>query len=405
MRRCRNVAGLIAVFCALSCSGDKSKDTAVPLPKGMAETAAVADASNPIGGDAPSLAPAETPSVEDGADDLEGSTDQKGSELDENVQLVLDYSPAEIAATEEVFRDLGPLYIDPAALNKDPVARPLPAVWEAKTALPWSAYWYPKRGAEMFQGPASPLRKLDMYLNRSGIPSAIADWEEERYDGNAADWEGLCDSWAIAAISTVEPKASMRLADIDFTASDLKAIAIKYFEGYRPRVYGRRYLGLAETDGQMQDLRPEAFHRIAEVFLGQRGQAIVIDEDPGPEIWAKPLFRMAFHMNLDDEVPDAIRVKAYPWMIRQRSIVDEAPTSLLSDLAAPSYDYRLYYSRESDGRLRVVSGEWIGTSADTHPDMILIPEEAQNKSQLNPVMKAGADEIRKFLVEAGLFPS
>jgi hypothetical protein len=194
---------------------------------------------------------------------------------------------------------------------------------------------------------------------------------------------------------------------VNFTPSDLKALTIKYFEGYKPKVYGRRYQGLAATDGLIQDLRPEAFHRLVEEYIGKQKKPIIIDEDPGPEIWSKPVFRMAINMMKDPEKPQAILVKAFPWMTRQRASVDNSTTSLASDLAAPTYEYRLYYDAKpgADGRLKIIAGEWIGASLNFHPDMVFLPEGKDNKDQYNPEFKKYNNEIRKLLEKAGMFKS
>ncbi|MCX6131313.1 MAG: hypothetical protein NTX25_19915 [Proteobacteria bacterium] len=259
----------------------------------------------------------------------------------------------------------------------------------------------------MFESIDSPLQKLDQYLKNQGKSSAIGNWEFEHYDSGAAEWEGMCDAWSLASISTIEPKKAQQIDGISFSVSDLKALAIKYYESYKPQIFGRRYQGSASTDGQIQDLRPEAFHRIVEEYIGKRQVPIIIDEDPGIEIWSKPMFRMSFIIYKDPQVSHAFLVKAYPWLIRQRDSVEEAPTSMTKDLEAPSYEYRLYYDPqpEADGRLRIIAGEWLGASLNSHPDMVYIPLESTNQRQTNPEISKNSSEIRKLLERAGMFKS
>ncbi len=320
----------------------------------------------------------------------------------------LTYQKEELAATREVFEALGELTIDPALIPANAGEKAKSTVFEvSKNSIPWAAFWYPKRGKEMFTDDNAPLQKLDRYLNSMNMPSQIANWEMDRFDERAAEWEGLCDSWAMAAISTIEPKSNQKIGDVEFTPSDLKALAIKYYEGYKPKIFGRRYQGLAATDGMIQDLRPEAFHRIVEEYIGKRKQPIVIDDDPGPEIWSKPMFRMSFTISKDPNRSHALLVKAFPWMTRQREFVDDAPTSIGKDLAAPSYEYRLYYAPEAtaNGRLRIIAGEWIGPSLNFHPDMVFLPQASTNQQQANPEMKKYQTEIRKLLEQVGMFKS
>lgn len=319
----------------------------------------------------------------------------------------LSYGSDELAATREVFKDFGELTIDPAEIADSPTAAsakvsPIYKVDDA--TIPWSAYWYPKRGQELFDGDKSPMKKMDEYFKKNDITVKAQEWEKNHYDAKAAEWEGLCDAWAIASILTFEPKETVRLNSIDFTSSDLKAIAIKYFEGYSPKIYGRRYQGSASTDGQIQDLRPEAFHKLVEQVIGVQKKPLIIDEDPGPEIWSKPVFRMRFKYSRDPEYKNAIIVKAYPWMIRQRSAVKDDLTSVAADLAAPLYEYRLFHDPvpAADGRLKVLAGEWIGASINFHPDMVYLPGTPANQNQGNEEVRKNHEEIRKLLIKVGM---
>jgi hypothetical protein len=318
----------------------------------------------------------------------------------------LTYHKEELAAVREVFDTLGELTIDPAKIAESASDRSKTITHSSQeNGTPWAAYWYPRRYKTMYEAGDAPLRKLDQWLNSQGKNSKIVEWEENSYDPAAAEWEGLCDAWAMAAVITPEPKKDVTIDGVNFTPSDLKALTIKYFEGYKPQVYGRRYQGLAATDGLIQDLRPEAFHKLVEEYIGKKKQPIIIDEDPGPEIWSKPLFRVAFNIMKDPEKPQALIVKAFPWMTRQRAVVDNSTTSLATDLAAPTYEYRLYYDEKPgpDGRLKIIAGEWLSSSLNFHPDMVFLPVGTENKDQYNPEFKKHNSEIRKLLEKAGVF--
>jgi hypothetical protein len=327
---------------------------------------------------------------------------------DASTMGALTYPKEEVAAVREVFDALGELTIDPASVATTVNDKTKTITYSAQDAgTPWAAYWYPRRNKSMYEAGDSPLRKLDQWLSSQGKNSKIVEWEENNFDGAAAEWEGLCDAWAMASITTPEPKKDVTIDGVTFTPSDLKALTIKYYEGYKPKIYGRRYQGLAATDGLIQDLRPEAFHRIVEEYLGKQKKPIIIDEDPGPEIWSKPVFRMAVNVMKDPNKPQALLVKAFPWMTRQRASVDNSATSLASDLAAPTYEYRLYYDAKSDanGRLKIIAGEWIGASLNFHPDMVFLPQGKDNKDQYNPEFKKYNNDIRKLLEKAGMFKS
>lgn len=319
-----------------------------------------------------------------------------------NTLGTLSYQKEELAAVREVFNAIGELSIDPTTIAESAADKPKTVIFDAQeSGLPWAAYWYPKRDKDLFEATDAPLRKLDAWLKTSRIVA----WEEENYDKSSAEWEGLCDSWAMAAIESLEPTKVQIIDGVTFTPSDLKAIAIKYYEGTRPTIFGRRYQGVAATDGLIQDLRPEAFHRLVEEYVGKQKKHLIIDEDPGPEVWSKPLFRMAFNISKDATQPQALVVKAYPWMIRQRALVNDVPTSIAADLAAPTYEYRLYYDATpmADGRLKILAGEWIGSSLNSHPDTVFFPKSSENLLQKNPEIKKYSSNIRKLLEKAGMF--
>jgi hypothetical protein len=317
----------------------------------------------------------------------------------------ISYQKEEADAVREVFEAFGELTIDPTIVADDPADRSKSVTYSTQEGgTPWAAYWYPKRGKELFEGANAPLARLDAWLAKQGLTSQSVGWEAERYDSSVAGWEGLCDAWAMASILTSEPKRGVAFDGVTFTTTDLKAIAIKYYEGYKPRIFGRRYQGLAATDGLIQDLRPEAFHRLVEEFLGHQKKPLIIDEEPGPEIWSKPLFRMAFSIHRDPHIKQALIVKAFPWMIRQRPEPSGSATSLATDLAAPAYEYRLYHDVKptADGRLKIIAGEWLGASVNFHPDMVFLPNGLENKDQPNPEINRNGDAIRRLLVQAGM---
>jgi hypothetical protein len=368
----------------MACHGAKSKHSSDPAPLPSAPGATV--------GAAGTTAPAVT---------TPGSAPISEEDKAAIASLPIAYEAEEYRAVAEVYKDFGELTIDPALVGNDFASAKAILVQTPDGSFPWAGYWYPKRLMQLFDGDQSPLAKLDNYFVANGLQAGAQDAEKNSFDDNAAEWEGLCDAWAVASISTKEPTQSFKVMGVTFSPSDLKAIATKYFEGYHSKIYGRRYLGGPTTDGQIQDLRPEAFHKLAEEIIGKQHRALLVDEDPGPEIWSKPIFRMSYKYIKDPDHANAILVQAFPWMIRQRASVDDAPTDLATDLAAPAYEYRLYYAAGSSP-LKVVAGEWIGASIDFHPDIVFIPGDTQNTNQYNLSVKQNSDVVRKLLVKVGM---
>jgi hypothetical protein len=327
-------------------------------------------------------------------------------ELSQSDKNFRPYSDRELLAVDQVFREFGALYI--SASPKDVNGKYVASEVKANEPTPWSAYWYPKRKRELFDGPSSPLGKLDTLAQRTSGHDAISSvaWEEARFSPDDAEWAGLCDAWAVASIQTPEPKHGLRYQGIDFSVVDLKALIIKKYEGYRPTIYGNRYYGSHDTDGEIQDLRPEAFHRIVEKVIGEQKRAFVVDEDPGPEVWSRPFFRMRWVIEPDQEQPNAYLVRAWPFLLKNRTSVEDSQLTNPTDLKAPVYEYRLYTDprQKKNGKEKVIYGEWINDSLTEHPDMVILPNSDGKLTPPNPEFAKGMDLIDSIFSQGTPIP-
>lgn len=298
------------------------------------------------------------------------------------------YHPLELTATKDVLRTYGDLYVAETAgeeLKLD--------------TMPWAGYWYPLAGTHLFGTDTAPLAKLDRLAAATGGPGGTVAWERTNHDAfPAAAWEGFCSAWATASTRTVEPQRPLEYKGIRFETSDIKALLTKAHERFPMRQLGVRYNGDAETDGTYQDLRPEAFHRLAAAFLGEKRQALVFDDDPGVAVWSKPLYRLRWTIAQDPAIAAAYLVKAYPWFIKHRNGVDEAVTGD-TDIVSPAFEYRLYVDRDVvvNGKFLVIAGEWLGRSLNQHPDYALVPEDGGAWGTGNPALAANFGVVRELL--------
>lgn len=311
----------------------------------------------------------------------------------ETEQSPLVYHPLELEATLKVQSDFGPLFLaDP---GESSVAE------EYVVDMPWSGYWYPFRGGDLFHAEDSPLAKLDRAGGRLARPTDARGWERARSETSSIDsWEGHCGSWAVAAATTTEPKRPVEFGGEIFSIADQKALITKAHENFQSVLYGVRYLGDADTDGTMQDLRPEAFQHAASVLLGEQRRSFVIDSDSGIEVWSKPVYRWRWVAKRDPERPDALRVKGFPFMIRERNGIDDAATST-ADRSGPAFEYRLYLADEAraDGKRQVIAGEWLGSSRNSHPDFILAPAADSPWQSANPEVNKSLDLIQTIAAQ------
>jgi hypothetical protein len=312
------------------------------------------------------------------------------------------YHPLELAAVREVTAAYGDLYVRPSAIDGAGTPQASELILDRR---PWSGFWYPLFGTQLYEGADSPFAKLDRLAAALGRGGGTVAWEQAHHEAvPAAAWEGFCSAWATAAVRTEEPVTPRTYGGITFSPSDQKALLTKVHELYPVRQLGVRYEGDAATDGTYQDLRPEAFHELALHFLGIEQRSIVFDDDAGISVWSKPLYRLRWTVTADPDVEHAYLVKAFPWFIRHRNRIDDARTSD-ADLATAAFEYRLYVDPETtsdDGEL-VIAGEWLGRSAATHPDFALVPAVDGDWGSADTAL-VGSFSVVRELFERGLPP-
>jgi Transglutaminase elicitor len=300
------------------------------------------------------------------------------------------YDPREAQVVNQVTNKFGPLYIRDSGHNTDGSAR-----WEEVSVnRPWSGYWYPLKDESLFKGENSPLSKLDKVSASKGVAIQSALIESKKLNLGQESWEGRCAAWAVASIMTPEPLSPRVVEGVTLSVSDQKALFMKAFELYPHDVYGVSYTGESQTDGTYQDIRPEAFHSIFLRQLAQEKMAFIIDDDPGVEIWSKPIYRVRWTIQPDPEKKSAYIVTAQPWMTRHRTEQSEIPTSI-NDRSSPEWTYRLYVNPndQKDGKFRVIAGEWIGTSVNNHPDTITVLSRDGKPKSSNPEINKALELI------------
>ncbi len=288
-------------------------------------------------------------------------------------------------ALTSVTSEFGPTIID---LKNLPSKSEL-AIADVK---PWSSWWYPKKDGFVFTNRdgsnSSTFGKYDLVRKKKdGQAASALDFERKNHNGNGPNWEGLCDAWALAAISSPEPKRAVTMQvgrsaskTVTFQISDLKALLLKSFEAVDDssfKYYGQKFTG--DRQGWIYpDIFPEQLHRFIEIQLFQNRQAFVMDHDPGIEVWNVPVFKANYTMAVVPDNPNAVFVRI--WLYSAQSTQNNELDFVGTKEAIREYNYVLEGVRDSNNILTVTSGYWVKgpsgiDSRKDHPDYLLrIPD-------------------------------
>jgi hypothetical protein len=315
-------------------------------------------------------------------------------------------------ALTKVTREFGPTIIPMGHL-------PIKSEIAVGTPKPWSSWWFPKKEDRLFHDidPAhlSVLTKYDMVrraiYQKAGkpAPSSAALFEKMAYNPRSLSWEGLCDAWAIAAISIPEPTRPITLSigskSITFSVGEQKALLLKTFEAINDsdlNIYGQKFTG--DSRGWIfPDIFPDQFHRFLEIQLFKRKQAFFMDHDPGIQVWSVPVFKANYTVSAIAGDPNAVLVQAWVFSA-EPSEVDQIDL-VGSREAVREYNYILKGARNANNDLVVSSGYWIKgadgvDSRQDHPDYVVqIPEPGKiARKSWNPEIEAKI--VDKILFQA-----
>jgi len=258
---------------------------------------------------------------------------------------------------------------------------------------PWSGYWWPHRQGGMITGAAlkrttpvpeyhddwvgffSPLEKYSLAFGEDPRGD-LWDWEDEHHwDPEAPSWYGHCNGWAAAAISEAEPISPVELNGIYFRVGDQKAMLTELHQADPAIIYDPECA--ADPLISMTAVR---FHTILVDYIKNRGQAIVVENDPGAEVWNFPCYK--YHMVWQDE--GSIRHYTTTYYLLQDFVAPDS-TTLSENQITVTYDLYL-----NDGG-SITGGAWTGFSTTVHPDFIWEPT-GQNSA--NPYLDAAkVDQI------------
>lgn len=154
----------------------------------------------------------------------------------------------------------------------------------------------------------SPLDKfaVQMYVDGRTDPNPfyISAWEIlNHYSPAGGSWWGHCNGWAAAAILTDEPRESLQIdmggEQVEYTTADVKGLLTESHYSTQSQFYGARYY----KDGDdINDLTPQAFHKLVTFFIGTQQVPLVFDTDAKEAVWNYPAY--AYDMTVNETTPE-----------------------------------------------------------------------------------------------------
>jgi len=159
---------------------------------------------------------------------------------------------------------------------------------------PWSGPWWPFAPSALpnLHDAGKALDKYDQYVEEVyGYNPGARDWELDNHYGGAA-WWGHCQAWAAASISEPEPKAVTK-AGISFTQDEVEGLLTELYFAPGWTVWGTQCRDCAPTSLQYMDVTPAEFDAVLRERMGTQKQNVIMDLDPGNEVWNYPAYKYA----------------------------------------------------------------------------------------------------------------
>ncbi len=173
----------------------------------------------------------------------------------------------------------------------------------------------------------SPAEKFDLLR---GVGHLIVNTERLRARADAPSDRGLCHGTSMASLLLREPRAMVVELDsglnVPFSSADFKAIAGYYFAQADGMLYqkGRQPPGVLQL-GVRRDMHvgnsrenlqvnPAAFHAMLAQTVKARALGMVVDVDPGPQVWNSAVFKY------ESSVAEATGSRPYTATEQQRDL-------------------------------------------------------------------------------------
>ena len=249
---------------------------------------------------------------------------------------------------------------------------------EQKTAdkIPWAGYWWPLNQGQTAlgyypHGAPGPLSKYDQYVEaKYGGDSRAKEWElANHFKPGAPGWFGHCHAWAAASVLEDEPRSTLNKDGIIFYVGDLKALLTEcYFNSMVDLQVGTRFDPTNFPGHPYEDIYPNDFTIILRRWIKDKGAPLVMDYEPGPEVWNHPFYR--YDMTFTPAGGNRVDVTCTVWHVKDGVHADH-----LSDVTSASvFTYTYQYWLTVDGTGEIVTGPAAsGWYSGRHPDFLWHP--------------------------------
>ena len=244
----------------------------------------------------------------------------------------------------------------------------------AKT-IPWSGYWWPMREGRLLV----PLGKYDRLTGHRAT-----EWERKANPPgpDVPRWWGYCHAWAAASIMEPEPRrnhvaASLRDADpaserpghvrLNLDIGDQKGLLTVCHTENLANSWGDRY-GDSQGSEDPLDIYPDLLWRLLKLHLGQQGVALVLDVEPGEEVWNFPVYHYEVQY-----APQSDQGQYRANMTLLMADDGVPPTYVGTKTRKQTYQFTF---QMRDGNIVMGSGRWTGPSVKDHPDFAWYPYQA-----------------------------
>ena len=218
---------------------------------------------------------------------------------------------------------------------------------------PWSGHWWP------FKESSSPnlydegrtLSKYDQYVEatRGNNPGA-REWEMSNHYGGAS-WWGHCQAWAAASISEPQPHAVTK-EDIAFTQDEVEGLLTELYFSPGAIIMGKQCDDCAKGSAEYNDVTPADFDRIMRDAMGKQKKNVIMDLDPGTQIWNYPAYEYKRFSTVSGDTEQVSMLVTFATPKVNVSGVSPDTITLTYTLRAGT------------------SGQWTGNSVYEHPDFI-----------------------------------